>query len=76
MQLILCQLDVGGWWKEKGTRPTDFAHFALFRPIQKRSFNLLCVLDPNSSHFGCLIGSFIFQPLWFPLHLLLRVRIG
>ena len=23
MQLILCQLDVGGWRKEKGTRLTD-----------------------------------------------------
>ena len=23
IQLILCQLDVGGWWKEKGTRLTD-----------------------------------------------------
>ena len=23
IQLILCQFDVGGWWKEKGTRLTD-----------------------------------------------------
>ena len=23
IQLLLCQLDVGGWWKEKGTRLTQ-----------------------------------------------------
>ena len=63
IQLILCQLDLGGWWKEKGTRlklcvcfsvfvlciawkrglPQKCAHFALFRPMIKRNFNLLCV---------------------------------
>ena len=52
IQLILCQLDVGGWRKEKGTRltqerglPRKCARFVLFRLIEKRSFNLLCVLD-------------------------------
>ena len=53
MQLILCQLDVGDWRKEKGTPdcswkrglPWKFARFVLFRLIKKRSFNLLCVLD-------------------------------
>ena len=59
IQLILCQLDVGGWRKEKGTRLTEqekehflergllrkFARFVLFCRIKKPSFNLLCVLD-------------------------------
>ena len=26
---------------------SEFARFILFPPIKKRSFNLLCVLDPN-----------------------------
>ena len=52
IQLILSQLDVGGWRKEKGTRltqerglPRKWPRFVLFRLIEKRSFNLLCVLD-------------------------------
>ena len=34
--------------KQKGL-PQKFARFILFRPNKKRSFNLLCVLDPCSS---------------------------
>ena len=79
IQLILCQLDVGGWRKESCALflcqpPTSywhkvswinclwfcffmlyiawkrglswkFAHFVLFDPIKKHSFNLLCVWD-------------------------------
>ena len=35
--------------KEKKGLPQKFARFILFRPNKKRSFNLLCVLDPCSS---------------------------
>ena len=30
IQLILCQLDLGGWWKEKGTRLKLCVCFSVF----------------------------------------------
>ena len=33
IQLILCQLDVGGWQKEKGMRLTDVSHMILVKTI-------------------------------------------
>ena len=56
IQLILCQLDVGDWRKEKGTRLTDVKRtskrtsskictFCPVSSVKKRAFHLLSALD-------------------------------
>ena len=37
IQLVLCQLDVGGWWKEKGTRLTNGIKKSFFFPERWQS---------------------------------------
>ena len=49
-------LEAGG---RKGARDwLKFVRFVLFRPIQKRSFNLLCVLDPKPEQIIVFLSHF------------------
>ena len=46
--------------------PPKCAHFVLFRPIKKHSFNLLCALDLFSEHWQSTLFQIIFKQK-FPL---------